>query len=209
MNAAPITTTARSTGLGASIAASVTLLVMASVQWWLVEWLTPFLMPPLYLAVLVYFGVALVWSTVRVFMKGKQAWGSFAVCVGTLLIWIFVPFTDLWIQANYWYYRDARDAVVAQVLAGSLRPNVDYNSKLIALPPHSPHVSVGGNEIVVEEHDGKRLVFFYTFRGILDHYSGFLFVPQGAEPLWYSDLGEPCCTQLVKYSDRWFWASHR
>jgi hypothetical protein len=153
--------------------------------------------------------VAFLWSAVAIFKRGRQAWASFAICAGTLLIWIVVPFTELWIGGNYWYYRDARGAVVERVLAGTLRPNVDYNSSLIRLPPGSPHVSMGGNEIVVEEHNGKKLVFFYTFRGILDNYAGFLFVPEGAEPLWYSDLGEPCCTQLEKYSDRWFWASHQ
>lgn len=193
----------------ACLVASLMLLVVAFAQWWLIDWLTPFLMPILYLVVLACFGAVFMWSMVSAIRKRPRSVASLAVCTGTLLIWTFVPFSDLWVRANYWYYRDARDVVVARVLAGSLRPNVEHNSSLITLPPGTPQVSMSGNQIVVEEHDGRKLVFFYTFRGILDNYAGFLFVPKDANPLSYSDLGEPCCTQFVKYSDRWFWVSHQ
>ncbi len=52
-------------------------------------------------------------------------------------------------------------------------------------------------------------MFFFTFRGVLDNYSGFLFVPDGGDPKEFYDLGEPGSTQLVKYGKNWYWAGHR
>jgi len=40
-----------------------------------------------------------------------------------------------------------------------------------------PGASLGINAVAVEKTDGKRHILVYTFRGILDNYSGFIYVP--------------------------------
>ena len=97
--------------------------------------------------------------------------------------------------------------IVRQVENGVLRPNVGHNPNLIALGSGAALVSKGGNEIIVEIHDGARYVFFFTYRGILDNYLGFLFVPAGGDPRRFSDLGEPS-TQLIRRDEHWYFAAH-
>ena len=105
-------------------------------------------------------------------------------------------------------YESQRQEVVEKVYSGELVPNVRHNSSLIALGAEYSKLSMGGNEIVVQDIDGLVYVFFFTYRGILDNYSGFLFVPDGGDPRNYSDLNEDDVTQIVKYADNWYWASH-
>ena len=68
---------------------------------------------------------------------------------------------------------------------------------------------MGGNEVVVEEHDDKTYVLFFTFRGVLDNYSGFLYVPDGGSPSLFSDLDEQQFTQIVPLEENWYFVSHR
>ena len=63
-------------------------------------------------------------------------------------------------------------------------------------------------EIVVEEHNGQRYVFFFTYRGILDNYSGFLFVPAGADPRLFADAADPS-TVMEPRRTQWFFMAHR
>jgi hypothetical protein len=64
------------------------------------------------------------------------------------------------------------------------------------------------HEIVVEGKDGAQYVFFYTFRGILDSYSGFLYVSKGGAPTGYSYLGEEKFTQITPLEENWYHVSH-
>jgi hypothetical protein len=51
-------------------------------------------------------------------------------------------------------------------------------------------------------------VFFFTFRGILDNYAGFLYVPSGGKPTEYSDLNEPQSVEIEHLEGNWYYASH-
>ena len=95
------------------------------------------------------------------------------------------------------------------VIDGELQPNVEYNSQLIQLDTNERNLSMGGNEIIVEEHLGDTYVFFFTFRGVVDNYAGFLYVPLGGSPSLFGDLDEPDSTQLVEFLGNWYFASHR
>ena len=50
-------------------------------------------------------------------------------------------------------------------------------------------------------------MFFFTYRGILDNYSGFLFVHSGGDPRRFADLGEPT-TDIIQQEDHWYFAAH-
>lgn len=70
------------------------------------------------------------------------------------------------------------------------------------------NVSKGGNEIIVEEHNGLKYIFFFTFRGILDNYSGFIHIPEGGDPSQFLDFDEKESTQIVHMEGNWYYASH-
>jgi len=190
------------------VTASATLLLFSATVWWLVDGPMLFFAVGIYLAILTAFAACVVWSIRQLWKFGWRSGTSAAVCLVAGLMWWFVPFTSLWIQANYRRHRAEREAIVAKITSGQLRPNVPCCPSLIALGPDTAYVSMGGNQVSVEEHDGKKYVMFYTFRGILDRYSGFLFVPDNGEPSRFSDLDEADRTELVRFSDHWVWASH-
>ncbi|MDH4120241.1 MAG: hypothetical protein OEV94_00845 [Deltaproteobacteria bacterium] len=194
-----------------SLAASLALLLVTFFQWSLIDWLTVFLFPLLLFILWVNFLGAAIWSVVYFLIHLKRWRVSLPpvmVCAVTLALLYFVPFTKLWLDLDFVLYKSAREELVEQVLNNTLKPNVSHNPDLIALPWHAPRVSMGGNEIVVEKHEGITYVFFYTFRGILDNYSGFLYVPKGGRPEKFSDLNETDSTQLVRLDDHWFYVSH-
>ena len=105
--------------------------------------------------------------------------------------------------------KEQRERVVAKVLNGELQPNVKYNASLINLNAGYSGLSRGGNDIVVEDHEGLTYVFFFTFRGVLDNYSGYLYVPKGGSPEMYGDLDESEFTQIKHIESNWYLVSHR
>lgn len=177
----------------------------------MIDSLTPFLFIPLAGALWLLFLISVIVSLVSLYRKrklGKVAWLPIGINIAAILIVFFVPFTELWLKVNFALYKADREKVVQEVYSGNLQPNVRKNSPLIKLGSNYPNLSVGGNEFVVQEYNGRKYVFFFTFRGILDNYSGFLYVPDGGDPKLYSDLNEEDSTQIVKYDDHWFYASY-
>ena len=98
----------------------------------------------------------------------------------TLLIIVFVPFTDMSVYASFHLKLLSREDIVQQ--AGTLKNNVDYNNEMIHLPTGYPNVSSGGNDILVEGENGNLSVFFYTFRGILDNFAGIIYKENNQPP---------------------------
>ncbi|OFC72326.1 hypothetical protein [Alteromonas confluentis] len=186
-------------------------ILVIAFQWTIVDWITPFLMLPLMWLVMVLFITGACFSLSCLFKFREIRWRATIPAViqfSAFAIVLFVPFTNLWIDADFHLYESQRQEVVERVYSGELVPNVSHNSALIALNSAYSKISMGGNEIVVRDIDGLVYVFFFTYRGILDNYSGFLFVPDGGDPRNYSDLNEDDVTQIIKYTDNWYWASH-
>ena len=125
------------------------------------------------------------------------------VSVLTVLAILFFPFTRLWLYTNFYIHKAERNAVVKAVNNGELTPNVDHSSSLIKLPDSYSNLSFGGNEINVLESRGTTFVFFYTYRGLLDNYAGFLHVENGGNPSDYS-----FSTELISLSEDWYYISY-
>jgi hypothetical protein len=138
----------------------------------------------------------------------KAAMLPLSINIMTLVIILFVPLTKFWIKFDYWWYINEREKVIELIQSGVLSPNVNHNKSLIALPSSFPNISSGGNEVVVKEYNHNKYIFFYTFRGILDNYSGFLYVPKTGDPRQFSDLDEENVTELIKFDENWYYCSH-
>ncbi|MBS1705368.1 MAG: hypothetical protein JST40_05805 [Armatimonadetes bacterium] len=193
-----------------SIISGVTLLGCLTFQWDIVDAVTPFLaLPVIGLAYLIAIIGALVAGihAVRMSGKGGSAFAPLSVSMGTFLLVLIIPFTYLWISANFHMKKGFREQVVSAVQSGIIKPNVSHNSSLIALPSGA-HLSSGGDEIVVEGASGKQFVFFFTYRGILDNYSGFLWVPEGKRPEGFADFSDPG-TEIVPYGGHWYFVGHK
>lgn len=184
----------------------------AAFQWSLVDRFTPFLMYDAERILGSVFLVALLVALTAVRRWRELGRASLLPAAALAATWLavqLVPFTDLWLRSEFLLRRSARADVAGRVESGELRPNVAHSPSLIALGPGEPLVSRGGNEIVVEEHEGGRYILFFTYRGILDNYAGFLRVPPGGDPARFGDLGETASTQIVPWEPRWYYVSHR
>lgn len=201
----------RNAALYAAVVVSAILIAATAFKWSFMDWLTPFLWLPVYGVVWLAFLAISIWAVIHA-IAGRRQWRisliPTLICAAAIATVLLVPFTQLWLKANFAWYRAEREDVVRKVGDGSLQPNVAHNASLIALDGETWGLSAGGNEIVVEKHDGKTYVFFFTFRGILDNYSGYLFAPDGAEPAQFWDLNEPA-VELIEVDDNWFFASHQ
>lgn len=199
--------------LRASLLASVLLVLTKALQWSIIDLVTGFLLDPFLALLWLFLSATTVWGVVVLVRNAKltgwRAASPLLVCLAGVACALFVPFTSIWLNANYHLLRHSRIQVVRRVQEGSLRPNVSYNQSLISLGLLSPPVSTGGNEIVVERHDGQPYVFFFTYRGVLDNFSGYLFVPTGGDPRKFSDLVDTASTQVERVESNWYFAAHR
>ena len=191
--------------------ASALLLLMSLVfQWNIIDALTPFLGGPLLGLAWLLVMISAVFASAYAYRhrsKGAYAFAPLMVSTGTLLVAFFVPFTQLWLYGNFNLNKSARQQVVENVKSGTFKPNVAHNAKLIALPKGSG-VSMGGDVIIVEGPSSNPYVFFFTFRGILDNYSGFLWVPDGGRPENFGDADEPG-TEIESFGGNWYFIGHR
>jgi hypothetical protein len=193
-----------------AVASAVAFLLVTAFQWDIVDFITPFLLVPLLASVWLVVIFTMIWSlgyAYRYRREGPLVWVPFAISAMALLAAWFVPFTELWIRTNFHFKKAQRELVVAQVKNGELVPNVSHNPGLIALPS-GMDLSKGGDEIVVEGLPDEPYVFFFTFRGILDNYSGFLWVPKGGRPEQFRDAAQPG-TQIESFGDNWYFVGHR
>ncbi len=194
-----------------AIISSFLLILLYAFQWSLVEIITVFLMMPLSGVVWLFF-IGCIISSLTCLLKfkdiGKKSLAPIGIQVTAFLLVIYVPFTMLWLNVDYIINKEQRDVVVAQILSDQLKPNVEHNSSLIHLGDNYSGLSRGGNDIVIENHAGLTYVFFFTFRGILDNYSGYLYVPEGGSPEKYSDLNETDVTEIKQIENNWYFVSH-
>ena len=196
-----------------ALVVSTCLVLVTAFQWPLVDTLTPFLMLPLLGAVWIIFIVVSAWCLVHFARheKTRRNLSPAIICVAALGIVTLVPFTKIWLNFNFASNKSARERVVQEVSAGTLTPNrvLADGVGVISLPRLTPNISAGGNEIETARRDGKTYVFFYTFRGILNSYAGFLYVPTGGDPSAYPDVKADPEAISVRYEEHWFFVSHR
>jgi hypothetical protein len=169
------------------------------------------LLIPLVLLVGLPFVACCVWSVfmlTRIRQDGVICASPLIVCAVTLTMLNTVPFTQISLQANFWWHRADRERIVARVEAGELKPNVSHNSNLIALGGTEPTVSVGGNDIVVEQTDARPYVLFLTLRGFRHTFSGFLHVPRDGDPAKFFEFADkpPAC--VVPYGKDWYFVAN-
>jgi flagellar biosynthesis protein FliQ len=192
------------------IASSVLLLASRAFQWDIIDALTPFLGGPLLVLAWLPILVSVLVASVYAFLqrsKGILAFAPLIISIVVIVIAIAFPFTLVWLHANFYVNKLARERVVLGVKAGVLKPNVKHNAQLITLPKGSG-LSKGGDQIVVQGPSDDPYVFFFTFRGILNNYSGFLWVPEGGKPEKFSDAGE-MGTQIRSFGGNWYFIGHR
>lgn len=178
-------------------------------RWSLVDILTPFLEPFLELLIYILFFIASIWSFIYLFIRvKKEKYKStlpFAVCLVSFLIIYFVPFDSIMLDIDFFSHNAQRGEVVKMIQDGRIEVNYTNDETIIKLPEKYKQLSRGGGEVLVERKDGVTKVLFFTFRGVLDNFAGFIYKSDNTEPLksdFYGDFKE-----FKKYKDHWFWGT--
>jgi hypothetical protein len=215
--AIPQTTTAAETGppvrapLAAAIAISAVTLSVATFELAMADWPSGFvLLAVVPLMALVFCGCAL-WSAtllLRIRNGGAKFALPFLIYALTLAILVYAPLHKIALQQNFDWHRQDRERIVARVEAGELKPNVSTNKSLIALGDRAPHVSAGGNDIVVDETDEGTYVLFLTSRGLKHYFTGFLRVPPDGDPKKFFEFEDKPPSQLVRYDKDWYFVAN-
>ncbi|WPD22301.1 MAG: hypothetical protein SD837_19175 [Candidatus Electrothrix scaldis] len=195
--------------LWAAAGVSIFLLGMTAGFWELIDILTPFIFPLILMGVLVIFWATLAWSLVHVLRKKRYrntfSFFPLGVQLLALLIIMTVPFTSIMLDLDFKRNLKERENVVSWVISGELKPNVAHNTSLILLSDEQRHLSKGGGEIMVEKRSGETFVFFFTFRGVLDNFSGFMYRSDGSNPQ-RNDFGGDFA-EIKQIKENWYWAA--
>lgn len=196
--------------LWASLAASFLALSAAFWTWALIDLEPALVFMPLHwvVAPAILFAVTL-WAMAVAFgvkRRGRGALAPLAVCVVAWILLATLPWLRLWLAFDFAWKLSERERIVEDIRRGVLGPNVDYNGAMVALGRSYAHVSAGDNEVVLERRPEGPWVLFFTFRGVLNHYSGFLYVPEGGNPETFSDLSDRR-HQVVPYGHGWYWVA--
>lgn len=183
-------------------------LIVYMMQWEIVGFVTLFLIQPLQWLVLIICALAaLVWiirTAIFLVHNGFRKRFILKIFVGLFLIGaittsLFFPIDD--------YYEEARFAVFskqfdkAAAIALEERPLSGY----FQLPIGYRFLSRDDRGVEVFGAGESKAVFFYTFVGILDNYSGYAFVPN---PQAYQELlknGD--WVQIIPERDNWYFCA--
>lgn len=194
-----------------AIAATVAYCLLSFAFWSLIDVVTPFAAPLLWLPVLATTLAAVVASVVLPLRRWKTrrlpSLLPLAFLVACFLVTRFVDFTALWLAANFKLRQADRGEVVQRIVSGELHPNVPHNASLIALPKRYAPVSLGGGEVMVQRDEDKLKILFFTFRGVLDSFAGFVYSSDGSAPKNGDFAGEFIINRKVQ--DRWYYVSAR
>lgn len=187
--------------------ASILFGLLSYYQWSLIDEVTPFGLVFIWIPIGACFFLSVI-SSLTCFTLIKKIRLVVFIPIAINALAYFIPYTRMWVSADFAKHKYERDTIVTAVEQGRLTPNVEEDDQLIALDEGYPAVSMGGNEIVVEDHDGKKYILFFTFRGLLDNYSGFLHVPAGGNPSVFWNLKDEQSSQIVPFGENWYWTSH-
>jgi len=186
------------------IISSLQIILVIAFRWPLLSLLTPFLEPLLEIVSLVLFMIVSFWALGYFVMKhrevGYRARLPLIVSIITILILVFVPFSKLALKMNWISNYNARIKIVQMIENGELDTAMLEKGQ-VNLPDKYKDASEGG-KILFSRKGSRLFVFFFTFQGILNGYSGFAYVSDNDES--HAGLGGPYI-EVKKMEDRWFW----
>ena len=177
-----------------------------AIQWNLVEVFTPFLAAPLILCLWSIFLILAIASIIYIPLKFNRnrikAFLPFTINMLVFLIAWFVPFTSIWLDIKFQTSKAGYEEVIVMVEDGRLQPG---QFGYVNLPIEYQYLSSGGR-IKVDMSDGVTSVFFFTFLGVLDNYSGYMYRSDGTSPPQglFGDWAE-----IVQKQPDWFFCSSR
>lgn len=122
--------------------------------------------------------------------------------LGTLGLILFYPFTDVWLDRHFRTNRDDFEHIVQMVKAGEIQAD---DRGYANLPEGYQHLSKGGGAIIIERNGSEMRIFFFTFRGVLDNFSGFIYDSGEQPPSEFGFGGD--WKQVDQIAPHWYFAA--
>ncbi|MBY0091654.1 hypothetical protein H7S74_19420 [Priestia aryabhattai] len=186
-----------------SLISSLLVILVSLFQWDLVDIITEFLMLPIWLFVYAFFIIMTIWTLIHLFKKRK--WQPFVIQLITISLWFFFPFNQVNLDLNFKIHQDKREEVATKIENGVIKPNVSDSPSLIQLPKKYTQLSKGEGDIVVETKGKAKSILFFTYRGMLDNFSGFVYNPNDNKPSKSDFNGD--FKQIKKVHKNWYYVS--
>ena len=108
------------------------------------------------------------------------------------------------LDLNFKLNINSRNKVVELIKTDELKPK-ETNENLIALPSKYKRLSKGGGEVMIDSFNDHNAYIFFTYRGIIDNYSGFVYDSDEAAQEELS--GE--YFEVEKLCDSWYYCASR
>jgi hypothetical protein len=186
-----------------SLISSLFVILVSLFQWDLVDIITEFLMLPIWLFVYAFFIIMTIWTLIHLFKKRK--WQPFLIQLITISLWFLFPFNQVNLDLNFKIHQDKREEVATKIENGVIKPNVSDSPSLIQLPKKYTQLSKGGGDIAVETKGKAKSILFFTYRGMLDNFSGFVYNPNDNKPSKSDFNGD--FKQIKKVHKNWYYVS--
>lgn len=186
-----------------SLTSSLFVILVSLFQWDLVDIITEFLMLPIWLFVYAFFIIMTIWTLIHLFKKRKRQ--PFVIQLITISLWFLFPFNQVNLDLNFKIHQDKREEVATKIENGVIKPNVSDSPSLIQLPKKYTQLSKGGGDIVVETKGKAKSILFFTYRGMLDNFSGFVYNPNDNKPSKRDFNGD--FKQIKKVHKNWYYVS--
>ncbi|WP_454844347.1 hypothetical protein [Priestia megaterium] len=186
-----------------SLISSLLVILVSLFQWDLIDIITEFLMLPIWLFVYAFFIIMTIWTLIHLLKNRK--WQPFVIQLITIPLWFLFPFNQINLDLNFRIHQDKREEVATKIENGVIKPNVPNSPSLIQLPKEYTQLSKGGGDIVVETKGKAKSILFFTYRGMIDNFSGFVYNPNDNKPS-KSDFNRDF-KQIKKVHKNWYYVS--
>ncbi|MCY9514694.1 hypothetical protein [Paenibacillus apiarius] len=160
-----------------------------------------------------FFVVSVVWAIIDIIVSivKRRSFGYWALILipiaaqlAAVYIALELPLHQTRAAMDDWMYREQRQRVIERLTQGGWDTGGSEHDRIMQLPEDLRHLSRGGGEIVVVRNGESLQVLFFTIRGMLDNFSGLVYVSEGKPD------GERLGAKIVKQKElgkHWFWIS--
>jgi hypothetical protein len=192
------------------LAAALLILSLVWFQWDAVTVITVFLMPFYW----TFVGVVVVGMVAAAIIQAvKRRSGKslvrllapFAIVAALLLALRYVPFTRLYLEADFALHTAGREEVARLIEAGEIDFDGERSGR-VALPARYARLSKSG-DVLIHITDSGVDVLFFTFDGVLDNFSGYAYSPEDSESAARAFVRAGDLREIVKKKEHWYWVS--
>ncbi len=177
-----------------------TFIAVKTFKWFLVDFLTPFI--NIFIIVYLILMLILILIVLIILINNKQ-WITIMIATIICLLMIILPIDSYAESARFHILQSKMEQTALNTIRGDYgKLSDDNNVDVLSLPDSLHNLSRGGGDVLVFHNADKSAVFFFTYRGLIDNFSGYVYLTDlNAKYLLknYSDW-----IQIIQIDQHWF-----